>query len=130
MFTYTIYNLYSLIKVGSFLKDSIHIIRKFGIYIKRHHVILLAFFLPAFILEIAYIAVGIFPFGKWSLLIVRLISSICSLYLRIAGQAQIIFKPAILLVRRSWGKFLTVICLLSSQPFKLHNYFISSRLFD
>jgi len=33
---------------------------------------LLAFFLPAFILEIAYIAVGIFPFGKWSLLIADL----------------------------------------------------------
>lgn len=55
--------------MGSFLKDSIHIIRKFGIYIKRHYVILLAFFLPAFILEIAYIAARIFPFGNWSLLI-------------------------------------------------------------
>ncbi|MBU3142778.1 YfhO family protein [Clostridium sp. CF012] len=51
------------------MKDNIHIIRKFGIYIKRHYVILLAFFLPAFILEIAYIAVRIFPFGNWSLLI-------------------------------------------------------------
>jgi uncharacterized membrane protein YfhO len=58
--------------VGLFLKDNIHIIRKFGIYIKRHHVILLAFFLPAFILEIAYIAVGIFPFSNWSLLIADL----------------------------------------------------------
>lgn len=54
------------------MKNSIHIIRKFGIYIQRHYVILLAFFLPAFILEIAYIAVGIFPFGKWSLLIADL----------------------------------------------------------
>lgn len=69
MFTYSICNLYCLIKVGSFLKDNINIMRKFGIYIKRHYVILLAFFLPAFILEIGYIAVRIFPFGNWSLLI-------------------------------------------------------------
>jgi len=54
------------------LKNSIHIIKKFGIYIKRHYVILLAFFLPVFILEIAYIAVRIFPFGSWSLLIADL----------------------------------------------------------
>lgn len=72
MLTYTIYNLYSLIKEALFLKDKTHIIRKFGIYMKRHRVILLAFFLPAFILEIAYIAVGIFPFGNRSLLIVDL----------------------------------------------------------
>ncbi len=58
--------------MGSLLKDSIHIIRKFGKYIKRHHVTLLAFFLPVFILEIAYIAVGIFPFGNRSLLIADL----------------------------------------------------------
>ncbi|MGH4139890.1 YfhO family protein [Clostridium sp.] len=51
------------------MKNNINIIRKFSIYIKRHYVILLAFFLPAFILEIAYIAVRIFPFGNWSLLI-------------------------------------------------------------
>ncbi|MBU3191374.1 YfhO family protein [Clostridium bowmanii] len=51
------------------MKDNINIIRKFSIYIKRHYVILLAFFLPAFILEIAYITVRIFPFGNWSLLI-------------------------------------------------------------
>jgi uncharacterized membrane protein YfhO len=72
MFTYTIYNLYSLIKVGLLLKDRNHIIRKFIIYIKRHQVMLLAFFLPALILQIAYIAVGIFPFGNWNLLIADL----------------------------------------------------------
>ena len=58
--------------MGSFLKNSIRIIKKFGIYIKRHYVILLAFFLPAFILEVAYIVVRIFPFGNWSLLIADL----------------------------------------------------------
>lgn len=54
------------------MKYCIHIIRKFGIFIKRHYVILLAFFLPAFILEIAYICVRIFPFGGQTLLIADL----------------------------------------------------------
>lgn len=72
MFTYTIYNLYCLIKVGLFLKDSIDIKRKFSKFIKRHYVMLLAFFLPAFILGISYIFIGIFPFGKRSLLIIDL----------------------------------------------------------
>lgn len=54
------------------MKYCIHIIRNFGLYIRRHYVSLLAFFLPALILEIAYIAIGIFPFGKWDLLIVDL----------------------------------------------------------
>ena len=54
------------------MKDNIHIVRKFGKYIKKHHVILLAFFLPAFILELSYVAIGIFPFGNRSLLIIDL----------------------------------------------------------
>jgi uncharacterized membrane protein YfhO len=41
-------------------------------YIKRHYVMLLAFFLPVFILEIAYITIGIFPFGNRDLLIIDL----------------------------------------------------------
>ena len=67
---YIIDNLSIAEKVGLFLRYCIHIIRNFGLFIKRHYVILLAFLLPALILEIAYIAVGIFPFGKWDLLIV------------------------------------------------------------
>lgn len=39
---------------------------------KRHYVILLAFFLPAFILEIAYAANGVFPFGNRDILMVDL----------------------------------------------------------
>jgi uncharacterized membrane protein YfhO len=59
-------------KVGAFLKYNIHIIKKLGLYMKRHYVILLAFFLPAFILEIAYAVNGIFPFGKQDVLIIDL----------------------------------------------------------
>ncbi|MBK5242885.1 YfhO family protein [Clostridium sp.] len=51
------------------MKESIHIIRKFGKYFKKHYIILLSFLLPALILGIAYITVGIFPFGNGSLLI-------------------------------------------------------------
>jgi uncharacterized membrane protein YfhO len=54
------------------LKYSIHILRQFGLYIKRHYVILLAFFLPALILEIAYITNGIFPFGNEDILMIDL----------------------------------------------------------
>lgn len=47
-------------------------IRQFGLYMKRNYVILLAFFLPVLILEAAYIANGIFPFGDRDILIIDL----------------------------------------------------------
>lgn len=46
--------------------------RKLRLFILKYHVNILSFFLPAIILEIAYITCGIFPFGKWSLLIIDL----------------------------------------------------------
>jgi uncharacterized membrane protein YfhO len=58
--------------VGSFLKHCIGILKKLGLYIKKHNVSLLAFFLPALILEIAYVANGIFPFGNRDILIIDL----------------------------------------------------------
>ncbi|NJD03867.1 MAG: YfhO family protein [Ruminiclostridium sp.] len=41
-------------------------------FIIRNHIILLSFFLPAFILELAYAVHGIFPFSKWDVLIIDL----------------------------------------------------------
>ncbi len=41
-------------------------------FIGRNRIILLSFFLPALILELAYAVHGIFPFAKWDLLIIDL----------------------------------------------------------
>lgn len=54
------------------MKYGIHIVKKLGLFIRRNYVILLSFFLPAIILEIAYATHGIFPFGKRGLLIIDL----------------------------------------------------------
>jgi uncharacterized membrane protein YfhO len=54
------------------LKYGIHLIKQLGLFIRKNYVILLSFFLPSIILEIAYITCGIFPFGKWNLLIIDL----------------------------------------------------------
>jgi uncharacterized membrane protein YfhO len=54
------------------LKYGVYIARQFGSYMKRHYVGLLSFFLPALILEIAYITGGIFPFGNRGILIIDL----------------------------------------------------------
>lgn len=59
-------------KGESTLKYSIRIIKRLFPFIQKNHIILLAFFLPLVILEIAYITCGIFPFGKKSLLIIDL----------------------------------------------------------
>lgn len=54
------------------MKYGIHIVKKLGLYIQRNYVILLSFFLPSVILEIAYITNGIFPFGNRDILIIDL----------------------------------------------------------
>lgn len=54
------------------MKHIIHMTKRFGLYIKRNHVILLAFVLPSLILEIAYIGHRIFPFGNRDILIIDL----------------------------------------------------------
>lgn len=54
------------------MKYCMDVIKKLWLIIKKHHVSLLAFFLPALILEIAYIANGIFPFGNKDILIIDL----------------------------------------------------------
>ena len=43
-----------------------------GLFIRRNHIILLSFFLPVLILELAYAVHGIYPFAKWDLLIIDL----------------------------------------------------------
>lgn len=48
------------------------IIRKFGSFIRNNYVMLSAFFMPTFILAIAYIYIGVFPFGNRDLLIIDL----------------------------------------------------------
>lgn len=54
------------------MKYGIQIVKRSGLFIRKNHVVLLSFFLPSIILEIAYITCGIFPFGKWNLLIIDL----------------------------------------------------------
>lgn len=54
------------------MKYRFHFVKQIGLLIKKNHVILLSFFLPMIILEIAYAAHGIFPFGNRSLLIIDL----------------------------------------------------------
>lgn len=48
------------------------IIKQSGSLIKRNYIVLLSFFLPAIILETTYAVCGIFPFGKWDVLIIDL----------------------------------------------------------
>lgn len=54
------------------MKYGIYIVRKFGLYLKRHYVGLLSFFLPIFILETSYIINEIFPFGNRAILMIDL----------------------------------------------------------
>jgi uncharacterized membrane protein YfhO len=58
--------------VGTFVKHNIRILREFGLYLKKHYIILLAFFMPPLILEVAYAVNGIFPFGKLDILTIDL----------------------------------------------------------
>ena len=54
------------------MKFDVGIIKQSGMFIRKNYIILLSFFLPVIILEIAYLAHGIFPSGKRSLLIIDL----------------------------------------------------------
>ncbi len=54
------------------MKHDIVILKKTGRFIKKNHILLMSFFLPVIILEIVYASSGIFPFGKWNLLIIDL----------------------------------------------------------
>lgn len=47
-------------------------LEKAGLFFKKHYVLLISFFLPIITLLIAFIVCGIYPFGKWSLLIIDL----------------------------------------------------------
>ncbi len=54
------------------MKFAAEVKRQSVLFIRKNHVILLSFFLPAFILELAYAVHGIFPFAKWDVLIIDL----------------------------------------------------------
>lgn len=54
------------------MKSTALLKEKAGLFIRRNHIILLSFFLPVLILELAYAVHGIFPFAKWDLLIIDL----------------------------------------------------------
>ena len=54
------------------MKFAVDVKKQTGLFLRKNHVILLSFFLPAFILELAYAVHGIFPFAKWNLLIIDL----------------------------------------------------------
>lgn len=54
------------------MRLNIRILKNIGFFIKKNYISLLSFFLPAIILEIAFICQLIFPFGKWDILIIDL----------------------------------------------------------
>lgn len=53
-------------------RHNVNILKRISLFIRKNYVILLSFFLPTVILTIAYIICGIYPFGKWDLLIIDL----------------------------------------------------------
>lgn len=54
------------------MRRDIHLLKRTSSFMKKHRVLLLSFFLPPLILEIAYICQLIYPFGKWDILIIDL----------------------------------------------------------
>jgi uncharacterized membrane protein YfhO len=49
-----------------------NIIKQTGMLLRKNYIIIMSFFLPVITLTIAYITCGIYPFGKWDLLIIDL----------------------------------------------------------